>query len=222
MNDAPATPLTVLADAAAYAEAVQLAVDAAAAYYGDGTSPPDDDAYDRLVRGIEAYEQTHPEQVLPHSPTGKVAGGAVEGDVPHTVPMLSLDNVFDAAGLERWAAGLERRLGRAVTAWSVEPKFDGLAISARYHHGRLTQLVTRGDGTAGEDVSRAIGTIVGLPDRLSSPVTVEIRGEVMMTAEQFEAACEKRTAHDGTTFANARNAAAGTLRAKDRPYACVS
>ncbi|GIH94154.1 NAD-dependent DNA ligase LigA [Planobispora siamensis] len=218
MNDAPS--LTVLADQAAYAAAVQLAVDAAAAYYGDGTSPLDDDAYDRLVRGIEAYEAEHPEQVLPGSPTGKVAGGAVEGDVPHTVPMLSLDNVFSPDGLTRWVAGLERRLGRQVTVWSVEPKLDGLAISARYHHGRLTQLVTRGDGTAGEDVSHAIGTIVGLPGRLAEPITAEIRGEVMMTTEQFEAACEKRTAHDGTTFANPRSAAAGTLRAQDRPYVC--
>ncbi|MFB9891456.1 NAD-dependent DNA ligase LigA [Planobispora takensis] len=218
MNDAPS--LTVLADQAAYAAAVQMAVDAAAAYYGDGTSPLDDDAYDRLVRGIEAYEQTHPGQVLPHSPTGKVAGGAVEGDVPHTVPMLSLDNVFSPDGLARWVAGLERRLGRPVEVWSVEPKLDGLAISARYHHGRLTQLITRGDGSAGEDVSHAIGTIVGLPGRLAEPITVEIRGEVMMTAEQFEAACEKRTAHDGTTFANPRSAAAGTLRAQDRPYVC--
>nr|BFE79700.1 NAD-dependent DNA ligase LigA [Planobispora longispora] len=102
----------------------------------------------------------------------------------------------------------------------MEPKLDGLAISARYRNGRLTQLVTRGDGAAGEDVSHAIGTIVGLPGRLTEPVTVEIRGEVMMTAAQFEAACAKRTAHDGTTFANARSAAAGTLRAQDRPYVC--
>ncbi|MBG0817835.1 NAD-dependent DNA ligase LigA [Planomonospora sp. ID82291] len=224
MNDAPATPvapaLTVLADEAAYAAAVQLAVDAAATYYGDGTSPLDDDAYDRLVRGIEAYEAGHPDQVLPGSPTGKVAGGAVTGDVPHTVPMLSLDNVFDPAGLERWAAGLERRLGREVTAWSVEPKLDGLAISVRYRRGRLVQLVTRGDGAAGEDVSHAIGTVVGLPGTLTEPVTVEIRGEVMMTAAQFADACAKRQAHDGTTFANPRSAAAGTLRAQDRPYAC--
>ncbi|WP_214414658.1 NAD-dependent DNA ligase LigA [Sphaerisporangium fuscum] len=218
MSDAP--PITVLADQAAYAEAVQLAVDASAAYYGDGTSSLDDDAYDRLVRGIAAYEQAHPDQVLPHSPTGKVAGGAVVGDVPHTVPMLSLDNVFSAEQLADWAASLERRLGRPVTAFSVEPKLDGLAISARYRAGRLTQLVTRGDGVAGEDVSHAIGTIVGLPGRLAEPVTVEIRGEVMMTTEQFEQACAKRTAHDGTTFANPRSAAAGTLRAQDRPYVC--
>jgi NAD-dependent DNA ligase len=78
-----------------------------------------------------------------------------------------------------WAASLERRLGRPVTAWSVEPKLDGLAIAARYRDGRLTQLVTRGYGTKGEDVSHAIGTIVGLPARLAEPVTVELRGEVM-------------------------------------------
>ncbi|GAA4587068.1 NAD-dependent DNA ligase LigA [Planotetraspora phitsanulokensis] len=218
MTDAP--PITALADATAYAEAVQLAVDSSVAYYADGTSTLDDDAYDRLVRGIQAYEEAHPESVLPSSPTGKVAGGAVVGDVPHTVPMLSLDNVFGAEQLTDWAAGLERRLGRPVTVWSVEPKLDGLAISARYRHGRLTQLVTRGDGTAGEDVSHAMGTIVGLPDRLAEPVTVELRGEVMMTASQFEQACAKRQAHDGTTFANPRSAAAGTLRAQDRPYVC--
>ncbi|MFC4536461.1 NAD-dependent DNA ligase LigA [Sphaerisporangium dianthi] len=218
MSDAP--PITLLADQTAYAEAVQLAVDASAAYYGDGTSTLDDDAYDRLVRGIAAYERAHPGQVLPSSPTGKVAGGAVAGDVPHTVPMLSLDNVFGAGQLADWAASLERRLGRPVTAFSVEPKLDGLAISARYRRGRLTQLVTRGDGVAGEDVSHAIGTIVGLPGRLAEPVTVEMRGEVMMTIAQFEAACAKRTAHDGTTFANPRSAAAGTLRAQDRPYVC--
>ncbi|MFI9846263.1 NAD-dependent DNA ligase LigA [Nonomuraea sp. NPDC051941] len=218
MTETP--PFTVLADDTAYAEAVQLAVDSAAAYYADGTSTLDDDAYDRLVRGIQAYEEAHPEAVLPSSPTGKVAGGAVVGDVPHTVPMLSLDNVFGAEQLADWAASLERRLGRPVTAWSVEPKLDGLAISARYRHGRLAQLVTRGDGSAGEDVSHAIGTIVGLPDRLAEPVTVELRGEVMMTASQFEEACAKRQAHDGTTFANPRSAAAGTLRAQDRPYVC--
>ncbi|MEU6719777.1 NAD-dependent DNA ligase LigA [Nonomuraea sp. NPDC046802] len=218
MNDAPA--LTALANNAVYAEAVQLAVDSAAAYYADGTSTLDDDAYDRLVRGIAAYEDDHPDEVLPGSPTGKVAGGAVVGDVPHLVPMLSLDNVFGPDQLAKWAASLERRLGRPVEAWSVEPKLDGLAISARYREGRLVQLVTRGDGTAGEDVSHAIGTIVGLPDRLVHPNTIELRGEVMMTTVQFEEACAKRQAHDGTTFANPRSAAAGTLRAQDRPYVC--
>lgn len=205
-------------DAAAYAQAVDHATKAAAAYYASGESTLDDDAYDRLVRGIAAYEQAHPDEVLPHSPTGKVAGGAAVGDVPHTAPMLSLDNVFSPEQFTAWAASLERRLGRPVEAWSVEPKLDGLAVAARYENGELSRLITRGDGTAGEDVSHAIGTVTGLPGRLSEPVTLEVRGEVLMTSEQFERANTVRTAHGATPFANPRSGAAGTLRAKDRPY----
>ncbi|MEU9870831.1 NAD-dependent DNA ligase LigA [Actinomadura sp. NPDC048021] len=216
MSDTPAR--TEIGDRAAYAAAVQTAVAASAAYYGEGDSPLDDDAFDRLVRGIAAYEAEHPDEVLPESPTGKVAGGAVVGDVPHTVPMLSLDNVFSEEGLRTWAARLARRLGREVAAWSVEPKLDGMAISARYRDGRLVRLVTRGDGAAGDDVSHCTGMILGLPGRLSRPLTVELRGEVLMTRAQFEAANAARTAAVGTTFANPRSAAAGTLRTRDHPY----
>ncbi|MFF5159279.1 NAD-dependent DNA ligase LigA [Streptomyces sp. NPDC000348] len=212
------TPAAVIVDAAAYAQAVEDSVRAAAAYYGGGTSPLDDDAYDRLVRGIADWEAEHPDGILPDSPTGKVAGGAVEGDVPHTVPMLSLDNVFSAEEFTAWTASLSRRTGREATRFSVGPKLDGLAIAARYSDGRLTRLITRGDGTAGEDVSHAIGTIEGLPEKLDEPVTVEVRGEVLMTAAQFEHANEVRTGHGGQPFANPRNAAAGTLRAKERLY----
>ncbi|MFD4855005.1 NAD-dependent DNA ligase LigA [Streptomyces atratus] len=208
----------VLAGTAAYAAAVEEASQAAAAYYDTGESTLDDDAYDRLVRGIAAYEQEHPQEVLEASPTGKVAGGAASGDVPHTVPMLSLDNVFSAEQFATWTASLERRIGRPVAAWSVEPKLDGLAVAARYRAGRLEQLITRGDGTAGEDVSHAIGTVVGLPEQLVEPVTIEMRGEILMTTEQFEQANTVRTEHGGAPFANPRNGAAGTLRAKDRAY----
>ncbi|MES9607548.1 NAD-dependent DNA ligase LigA [Actinomadura sp. NPDC000929] len=216
MSDTPAR--TEIGDRAAYAAAVQTAVAASAAYYGEGDSPLDDDAFDRLVRGIAAYEAEHPDEVLPESPTGKVAGGAVVGDVPHTVPMLSLDNVFSEEGLRTWAARLARRLGREVAAWSVEPKLDGMAISARYRDGRLVRLVTRGDGAAGDDVSHCTGMILGLPGHLARPLTVELRGEVLMTRAQFEAANAARTATVGTTFANPRSAAAGTLRTRDHPY----
>ncbi|MGW3772513.1 NAD-dependent DNA ligase LigA [Actinomadura verrucosospora] len=216
MSDTPAR--TEIGDRAAYAAAVQTAVAASAAYYGEGDSPLDDDAFDRLVRGIAAYEAEHPDEVLPESPTGKVAGGAVVGDVPHTVPMLSLDNVFSEEGLRTWAARLARRLGREVAAWSVEPKLDGMAISARYRDGRLVRLVTRGDGAAGDDVSHCTGMILGLPGRLARPLTVELRGEVLMTRAQFEAANAARAATVGTTFANPRSAAAGTLRTRDHPY----
>ncbi|MEV7979829.1 NAD-dependent DNA ligase LigA [Streptomyces sp. NPDC086519] len=212
------TPAAEITDAATYAQAVEEAVGAAAAYYAGGTSALDDDAYDRLVRGIAAYEAGHPEQVLPESPTGKVAGGAVEGDVPHTVAMLSLDNVFSAEEFTTWTESLARRIGHEVTRFHVGPKLDGLAIAARYSGGRLTRLITRGDGTAGEDVSHAIGTIEGLPEQLAEPVTVEVRGEVLMTTAQFEYANEVRTQHGGLPFANPRNAAAGTLRARERLY----
>ncbi|MDX3684186.1 MULTISPECIES: NAD-dependent DNA ligase LigA [unclassified Streptomyces] len=208
----------VLADTAAYAAAVEEAKRAAAAYYTAGESRLDDDAYDRLVRGIAAYEEEHPQEVLDASPTGKVAGGAASGDVPHTVPMLSLDNVFSAEQFVTWTASVERRIGRPVAAWSVEPKLDGLAVAARYEQGRLDRLVTRGDGTAGEDVSHAIGTVLGLPERLGAPATLEVRGEILMTQEQFERANTVRTEHGAAPFANPRNGAAGTLRAKDRAY----
>nr|WP_234307380.1 MULTISPECIES: NAD-dependent DNA ligase LigA [unclassified Streptomyces] len=212
------TSAASLMDAAAYAQAVEDAVTASAAYYADGTSALDDDAYDRLVRTIAAWEADHPEQVLPGSPTGKVAGGAVEGDVPHTVAMLSLDNVFSPEEFTAWTASLARRLGHEAERFDVEPKLDGLAVAARYTGGRLSRLITRGDGTAGEDVSHAIGTIEGLPAELTEPVTVEVRGEVLMTTAQFEHANEVRTAHGGQPFANPRGAAAGSLRAKERAY----
>ncbi|MFF4020744.1 NAD-dependent DNA ligase LigA [Streptomyces sp. NPDC001843] len=212
------TPVAQIADAAAYAQAVETVVKAAAAYYADGTSPLDDDSYDRLVRGIAAWEADHRDQVRPDSPTGKVAGGAVEGDVPHTVPMLSLDNVFSPEQFTAWTTSLARRIGHEAERFCVEPKLDGLAIAARYTRGRLTRLITRGDGTAGEDVSHTMGTVEGLPETLSQPVSVEVRGEVLMTNAQFEHANEVRTAHGGQPFANPRGAAAGTLRAKERAY----
>ncbi|MES4907756.1 NAD-dependent DNA ligase LigA [Streptomyces sp. NPDC000395] len=208
----------VIADDAGYVQAVETAVKAAAAYYGGGDSALDDDAYDRLIRAITAWETDHPEQIVPGSPTGKVAGGVGQGEVPHTQPMLSLDNVFSLEQFAAWAVSLERRIGRPVQAWSVEPKLDGLAVAARYRDGRLVQLITRGNGTAGEDVSHAIGTLNGLPGQLAEPVTVEVRGEVLMTAVQFETALALRAQHGGEPFANPRNAAAGTLRAKDRAY----
>ncbi|MFE2477920.1 NAD-dependent DNA ligase LigA [Streptomyces sp. NPDC059389] len=203
---------------AAYVQAVTTAVAASAAYYGDGTTPLGDDEYDGLLRAIAAYEEAHPDEALAESPTGKVAGGAVQGDVPHSVPMLSLDNVFDADELTEWAAGLERRLGRPVAAWCVEPKLDGLAIAARYRGGRLVQVLTRGDGLAGEDISHAADAVLGLPPVLTEPIDVELRGEVLLTTAQFEEANRIRLAHEATPFAHPRSGAAGTLRAKDRPY----
>ena len=115
----------------------------------------DDDAHDRLVRGIAVWEAEHPDQVLPDSPTGKVAGGAVGSDVPHTAAMLSLDHVFPPEEFTAGITSMVRRIGHEVERLSVEPKLDGLAVAARYTGGRLRQLITRGDGTAGEDVPKS-------------------------------------------------------------------
>ncbi|MFC1436690.1 NAD-dependent DNA ligase LigA [Streptacidiphilus sp. N1-10] len=208
-----------LVDHDSYLQAVTTARTAADAYYGDGESGLDDDAYDRLLRAITVWETEHPDQTAEDSPTRQVAAGVTSGEVAHRERMLSLGNVFSAEELNAWVASLERRLGgRPVAGWSVEPKLDGVALAARYEGGRLVQLVTRGDGSAGEDVSHAIGTVLGLPSELVEPVTVEVRGEVLMTTAQFEAANELRLAHGAPVFANRRNASSGSLRAKDRAY----
>ncbi|WP_327359723.1 NAD-dependent DNA ligase LigA [Streptomyces sp. NBC_01304] len=213
---APA-PLT---DRASYEAAVDTALAASAAYYGEGDTTYSDARFDALVREIAAYEDAFPGHVRADSPIGKVGGGvAPVGDVAHTVPMLSLGNVFSAEELTKWGASLARRIGGpAAGGYAVEPKLDGAAIAARYRKGRLVQLVGRGDGAHGEDLSHAIGTIVGLPEQLDNEATVEIRGEVLLTQAQFEKANEIRTAHNAKVFSNPRNGTAGTLRAKDRPY----
>ncbi len=214
-----------LSTAAHYRDAIARVREAARAYYGgDGDfateSVMDDAGYDRLLLAIAAYEEAHPGEVAADSPTQQVAAGAAPvGDVAHVVPMLSLDNVFSAEQLTAWDEGLQRRLGRPVEGgFAVEPKLDGAAIAARYREGRLVQVVTRGDGRFGEDVSHVIGTIVGLPERLEAADTFEVRGEVLFTQAQFERANEIRIEHGATVFRNPRNGTSGTLRAKDRPY----
>ncbi|MEU8893576.1 NAD-dependent DNA ligase LigA [Streptomyces sp. NPDC048442] len=203
-----------------YEDAVRRVRESAAAYYGDGDSSLDDTTYDRLLLAVAAWEQAHPDQISPESPTGKVgAGAAPVGDIAHTQRLLSLDNVFTPDELVAWGASLERRLGRpADGGFTVEPKLDGAAVAARYREGVLVQIITRGDGSHGEDVSHVIGTIDGLPAQLPTPVTVEVRGEVLFTQAQFEAANEIRTAHGARVFSNPRNGTSGTLRAQNRPY----
>ncbi|OKK22155.1 DNA ligase [Streptomyces sp. CB00455] len=203
-----------------YADAIGAALRASAAYYGSGESALDDASFDLLLGLIRAYEERYPQHADVASPTGKVAGGAVPaGDVAHTAAMLSLGNVFGPQELLDWEASLVRRLGAPVTGgYAVELKLDGASLAARYRDGRLVQLVTRGNGAGGEDVSHAIGTITGLPRELATAASFEVRGEVLLTTEQFERANAVRAEHGAGPFSNARNGAAGTLRAKGRPY----
>ncbi|MFH9725419.1 NAD-dependent DNA ligase LigA [Streptomyces sp. NPDC017254] len=209
-----------LSSHAEYEAALRRLREASQSYYDDGDSALDDTSYDRLRLAVLAWEEDNPADVSPDSPTGLVADGAAPvGEVAHTTRLLSLDNVFDAEGLVAWGASVQRRLGCAPEGgFTVEPKIDGAAVAARYRAGRLVQVITRGDGSHGEDVSHVIGQIDGLPEQLAKAVTFEVRGEVAFTQEQFETANEVRTAHGAQVFVNPRNGTAGTLRAKDRPY----
>ncbi|MFC7549149.1 NAD-dependent DNA ligase LigA [Plantactinospora sp. GCM10030261] len=204
---------------AAYRSAISAARTAAAAYYSGPDLAMDDATYDALLARIAATEVAQPGWKVDESPTEVVAAGAaVVGDVEHSSPMLSLDNVFDADTLRRWAVRLERLLGRPAAGYTVEPKIDGLAVAARYVDGQLTQVATRGDGRTGEDVTGQARRAAGLPARLAQPLTVEVRGEVFMTDADFAAANVLRTGHGEPAFAHPRSAAAGTLRAQGRAY----
>ncbi|MFI5748980.1 NAD-dependent DNA ligase LigA [Streptomyces sp. NPDC051644] len=211
---------TTISSTAAYRQAVSTIKEASHAYYTTGESPLDDATFDHLSDQLVAWEEKHPEDVASDSPTGKVADGTVApGDVPHTVPMQSLDKVNTPAKLLAWEASLQRRLSGPVTGgYVVDVKLDGFAVAARYENGHLVKLVGRGDGRQGEDWSHAIGTIIGLPRQLDRPLTFEARGEILFTHKQFEQANDVRAEHGAHVFANARNAAAGTIRARNRAY----
>jgi DNA ligase (NAD+) len=210
-----AAPLDTIED---YRQAIAQIRAAAATYYAGADLAMDDATYDALLARVHATEAAHPAWAAPDSPTVQVAAGTGGGDIAHSVPMLSLDNVFDEPELRAWAARLDRTMDRPASGYTVEPKIDGMAVAARYVDGRLHQVITRGDGRAGEDVTSQARLVSGLPAQLSMAVTVEVRGEVFMTDNDFVRANELRVAHGGQPFANPRNAAAGTLRAQDRAY----
>ncbi len=189
-------------------------------YVLDQPTVPDAE-YDRLMRELIALEQAHPEFKTMDSPSQKVGGEALKAftQVTHQLPMLSLDNVFSQ---EEWQAFIKRindRLKRAGDlAFCAEPKLDGLAVSLRYENGVLVQAATRGDGTTGENITENIRTIKSIPLKLmgeSYPEILEVRGEVFMPKASFDALNEKAIAKGEKTFANPRNAAAGSLRQLD-------
>jgi DNA ligase (NAD+) len=202
-----------------YAAALAEVRSAAKAYYaGAGELEMDDADYDALLARVAATEAAHPSWKPERSPTELVGAGVAGGDIEHSAPMLGLDNVFGEDELRKWAARLEKLVGRPVTAYTVEPKIDGLAVAVRYVDGELTMVVTRGDGRAGDDVTAQARRASGLPEKLSRPLTIEVRGEVYMTEADFEVANEMRTGNGEPAFAHPRSAAAGTLRAPKRTY----
>ena len=179
-----------------------------------------DAEYDALMRELRALEAASGAPVPADSPTRRV-GGKADGafaPVAHDVPMLSLDNVFSEEEFAAFVKRLQERLDHDELLLSAEPKFDGLAISLRYENGVLTRAATRGDGATGEDVTANVRTIRAIPLRLlddAPPAVIDIRGEVYMPKAAFAALNAAAERDGGKTFANPRNAAAGSLRQLD-------
>ena len=191
-------------------------------------SPEISDAdYDLLYRELQDLEAAFPELVTPDSPTQRVGGQPLAGftQVQHGEPMLSLANARNEEELRAWH-GRAIRLAQEAGAdpgelrFVLEPKIDGLAVSLRYEEGRLAVAATRGNGEVGEDVTLNLRTIPAVPLTLRPegapfPALVEVRGEVYLPLEAFERLNEQRVASGEATFANPRNAAAGSLRQLD-------
>jgi len=177
-----------------------------------------DAEYDGLIRRLQAIETEHPELVTPDSPTKRVGGKPREGfqKVPHSSPMLSLDNALDDDELRAFDARVREWLGGEPFRYVAELKMDGLSMAARYRDGLFTQAITRGDGTTGEDVTENARTIRSLPLRadrgLPGLTAFEARGEIVMNRKAFEHLNADREERGLTRFANPRNAAAGSLR----------
>ncbi len=176
--------------------------------------------YDRLLRELQELEQAHPRLITDDSPTQRV--GAVPLDkfdeVKHEVPMLSLGNAFSDDEVRDFDRRARERLEVDHINYMAEPKLDGLAISLLYRDGVLVQGATRGDGYSGEDVTHNVRTIESIPLRLIGkdyPGVLEVRGEVFMSRKGFEALNKTQRDNNDKTFANPRNAAAGSLRQLD-------
>jgi len=185
----------------------------------DNPTVPDIE-YDRLMRELTVLENDNPEYFSAESPTQKVGfkSDSVFQPVTHLTPMLSLDNVFSEAEFEAFEQRLYNRLDdRAPLEFTCEPKLDGLAISIVYRNGVLAVAATRGDGKAGEDVTQNIRTIASVPLKLRGdfPELLDVRGEVFMPKAAFEKLNVDALAAGQKTFANPRNAAAGSLRQLD-------
>ncbi len=182
-----------------------------------------DDEYDALMRELREIEDANPDLVTPDSPTQRVAGrpGDRFEPVRHAEPMLSLGNARGAEEFRAWEARLHNRLRSLdiepkALRFVSEPKIDGLAISLTYRNGRFTRGATRGDGVIGEDVTRNLRTIEAIPKEIEdAPELVEARGEVYLPRSAFAELNERRAAEGESTFANPRNAAAGSLRQLD-------
>ena len=197
-------------------ELVQLLNDANYRYYVlDDPNMPDFE-YDRLLRELEDLEKAEPDLVRPDSPTLRVGGHALSkfDKVTHPVPLMSLQDVFSLEELDEF---LEKIIGaNPGTAFTVEPKIDGLSVALEYENGRFVRGATRGDGVIGEDVTENLKTIRSIPMVIpNAPARLIVRGEVFMPKKSFELLNARQEEEGKPLFANPRNAAAGSLRQLD-------
>ncbi|MEQ5826569.1 NAD-dependent DNA ligase LigA [Sulfitobacter sp. NFXS29] len=192
-----------------------------AAYHTEDAPEISDADYDALKRRNAAIEARFPDLKRADSPSEQVGAPVAEGfgKVRHAVPMLSLANAFDAEEVTEFDARIRKYLGlgsEAPLAYTAEPKIDGLSLSLRYEKGVLVQAATRGDGAVGENVTANARTIENIPQELkNAPDLLEVRGEVYMSHADFAALNARQAERGGKTFANPRNAAAGSLRQLD-------
>jgi DNA ligase (NAD+) len=212
-----------LSEAEAKAELARLASVLAAAnqaYHGADAPEISDAAYDALKRRNAAIEARFVALKRADSPSEQVGAAPSEGfaKVRHAVRMLSLGNAFEGEEVREFTARVAKFLGldEAALSFTAEPKIDGLSLSLRYENGQLVQAATRGDGETGENVTANARTIGSIPHRLAgAPEVLEVRGEVYMRHADFAALNAAQEARGAKTFANPRNAAAGSLRQLD-------
>ena len=190
------------------------------AYYVEDAPIVPDSEYDRLFRQLQELEQAHPELVVPDSPTQRVGGSPLLQfeKVEHKIPMLSLQNGLSEEEVAAFDKRIADELDDEDIEYEAELKFDGLAVNLRYENGLLVQAATRGDGSAGENITNNIKTIRTIPLRLSElapPEVLEVRGEVLMFKKDFHDLNHRQRENGQKEFVNPRNAAAGSLRQLD-------
>lgn len=186
-------------------------------YYEEDAPEITDQEFDQLMRELQRLEEAYPEVITPDSPTQRVGGAPIDAfqKVTHRVPMLSLDNAFDAGDLQAFDQRVRKLSGRDELHYVVEPKIDGLTVVLTYENGLLVRGATRGDGEVGEDVTHNVRTIRSIPLQLTKPVSIEVRGEVYMNKTAFAKLNDRRELAGEALFANPRNAAAGSIRQLD-------
>ncbi|MDZ5440083.1 NAD-dependent DNA ligase LigA [Enterococcus cecorum] len=176
-----------------------------------------DSEYDKLYQELVQLETQYPESITPDSPTQRVGGVILDGfeKAVHEVPLYSLNDAFSKEELEAFDARVAKALGHHNYSYECELKIDGLSISLRYENGRFVRGATRGDGSVGENITENLKTVRSIPMTLPEPISIEVRGECYMPKESFMKLNEAREQEGLETFANPRNAAAGSLRQLD-------